>query len=325
VPQQQKRAFSYVRFSKLVQCRGDSLRRQAEWSAALAERSGWVLDDELSVRDLGVSGFRGRNAVRGGLAAFLEAIRQRRVKPGDVLIVESLDRLSRQAMDDAYDLFRGILKTGVEIHTREPDRHYTRKSLSDLVGVLEPLLIMSRAHEESETKSMRNREGWAESRRRARAENRPIHHHLPAWLRWSSKGKRSEFEVIPEAARTIELIYRLAGQGFGLDAILAKLQKDKTPPISRPRRHEDAATNTVVVLPPKWVRSYIAKLLRDRSLLGEYHPHVLSQGPVDPNDPNGPTRSKRTPQGEPIRDYFPAVLTEDEFLAARNAVEGRRS
>ena len=40
-----KRAFSYVRFSKLGQALGDSLRRQAEWSAALAARKGWQLDE----------------------------------------------------------------------------------------------------------------------------------------------------------------------------------------------------------------------------------------------------------------------------------------
>ena len=295
-----KRAFSYVRFSKLGQALGDSLRRQAEWSAALAARKGWQLDDgRLSMQDLGVSGFRGRNAKRG-LGAFLEAISQGKVVPGDVLIVESLDRLSREALDDAYQLFRGILKTGVELYTREPERHYTRQSLDDLIGMLEPLLIMSRAHEESQTKSMRGQEYWKSRRAELAKTGQVIHQVAPAWLRLSPD--KTQFAVIPEAAAAIRLIYQLAADGFGLNPIAAKLNGDGVPSIC------------VNVRPEKgnryWSRAYIAKLLKDRSVLGEYQPHVIKDG-------------KRVPHGDPVRGYFPAIISESQFYTVRHAIAGR--
>src|SRR5947209_4027890 len=117
-----KRAFSYIRFSKPEQLKGDSLRRQMEWSEGLCTRKGWMLDGSLKLQDLGVSAFRGKHAATGRLAAFLAAIKQGKVHPGDVLLVESLDRLSRQDVDTGWEIFRGILKAGVEIQTREPER-----------------------------------------------------------------------------------------------------------------------------------------------------------------------------------------------------------
>ena len=233
------------------------------------------------MQDLGVSGFRGRNAKRG-LGAFLEAISQGKVVPGDVLIVESLDRLSREALDDAYQLFRGILKTGVELYTREPERHYTRQSLDDLIGMLEPLPIMSRAHEESQTKSMRGQEYWKSRRAELAKTGQGIHQVAPAWLRLSPD--KTQFAVIPEAAAAIRLIYQLAADGFGLNPIAAKLNGDGVPSIC------------VNVRPEKgnryWSRAYIAKLLKDRSVLGEYQPHVIKDG-------------KRVPHGDPVRGVFP--------------------
>jgi DNA invertase Pin-like site-specific DNA recombinase len=69
-------AYSYIRFSKPEQLKGDSLRRQLDASERLADKHGWPLDQTLSLRDLGVSAFRGRNAERGALKAFLDAVEE---------------------------------------------------------------------------------------------------------------------------------------------------------------------------------------------------------------------------------------------------------
>src|SRR5262245_58669308 len=100
-----KRAFSYIRFSKPEQLKGNSLQRQLEWSEGLCAVKGWKLDDSLKLQDLGVSAFRGKNAATGRLASFLQAIKQGKVKAGDVLLVESLDRLSRQDVDTGWEIF----------------------------------------------------------------------------------------------------------------------------------------------------------------------------------------------------------------------------
>src|SRR5437016_5855253 len=100
-----KRAFSYMRFSDKKQAKGDSLRRQLEWGPALCRDQGWNLDERFELADEGVSAFRGANATTGALSRFLQAIRKGKVKEGDVLLVESLDRISRQDIDPSWELF----------------------------------------------------------------------------------------------------------------------------------------------------------------------------------------------------------------------------
>ena len=55
-------AYSYLRFSRPEQMRGDSQRRQVTKSQDWADRKKVPLDDSLDLRDLGVSAFRGKNA-----------------------------------------------------------------------------------------------------------------------------------------------------------------------------------------------------------------------------------------------------------------------
>ena len=126
-------AFSYVRFSSAEQAKGDSLRRQTERASEYCLRRGWTLDDTLALRDLGVSAFRGKNAAVGNLRTFLDAIKSGKVVPSSVLLVESFDRISRQGIDEGYDLIKSILKAGVHIVTLSPERKFdatATKSLS---------------------------------------------------------------------------------------------------------------------------------------------------------------------------------------------------
>src|SRR5215218_5183997 len=99
------RAFSYIRFSSKKQQKGESFRRQSEFAVEVCRENGWVLDETLTLNDLGVSAFRGANAKVGALSEFLEAIRIGRVLRGSVLIIESIDRLSRNKVGEALQLF----------------------------------------------------------------------------------------------------------------------------------------------------------------------------------------------------------------------------
>ena len=90
------KAFSYLRFSTPEQMKGDSYRRQTEAAQAYATKHGLELDDSLTLRDKGISAYQGRNATDGRLSAFLSAVETGRVRPGSYLLVESLDRLSRE-------------------------------------------------------------------------------------------------------------------------------------------------------------------------------------------------------------------------------------
>src|SRR5689334_8961723 len=115
-------AFSYIRFSSIEQRKGDSLDRQLERSLAWCQRNNCTLDDSLRFRDLGVSAFKSKNMEEGRLGAFLQEVREGRVPRGSVLIVENLDRLSRDHVRAALNLFLSILEAGITIVTTSPEQ-----------------------------------------------------------------------------------------------------------------------------------------------------------------------------------------------------------
>src|SRR5262249_2777712 len=111
-------AYSYVRFSSPKQAEGDSLRRQTEAAAAWAKRNKARLDTSLTTHDLGKSAYTGehrKNPDRHALAAFLRLVEGGKVPRGSYLIVESLDRLSREHIRPALTLLLNLIDAGVRI------------------------------------------------------------------------------------------------------------------------------------------------------------------------------------------------------------------
>jgi DNA invertase Pin-like site-specific DNA recombinase len=137
--------------SSAEQAKGDSARRQLEQSQWYAEENNLTLIEDL--RDIGISAFRGANAAEGALAEFLSAIRKKKVKPGSYLLVESLDRLSRQQVFRAFGLFAEIVNAGVKIVTLSDRRVYD--SEIDLGDMITSIVTLERAHQESAMRSIR--------------------------------------------------------------------------------------------------------------------------------------------------------------------------
>src|ERR1043166_8869758 len=177
-----RRAFSYTRITTGgKQARGDGLRRQDDFAVQMCKEEGWTLDDTLQYTDT-ASGFHRHNLKpTAALSRFLKDVEQRRVLPGSVLIVENLDRLSRAEINKAYDLFRGILNSGVWIATKEPRRLYREDDAGNMLAILEPLFIFSRGHEESAIKSKRVAAAWEVARRQV-AQGKPHQCPPPAWI-----------------------------------------------------------------------------------------------------------------------------------------------
>ncbi|HEY7153509.1 MAG TPA: recombinase family protein [Gemmataceae bacterium] len=281
-----RRAYSYLRFSHPKQASGDSVRRQEEWTEQLCRRHSWYLDDTLRFAD------KGRSAFRGGLKAlgqFRDLVRRGRIAPGSVLVVELLDRLSREEVDDAYDIFREIIRAGVWIATREPERIYSRKTSGNMLELLEPLFIFARAHDESRAKSMRIREVWVHQHRKAREEKKPIQSRPPWWL---TKGPHG-YELIPEHAEAIRLMRSLCLSGHGYMQIAGELARRGFRPPGR-----------------EWCIETIRNTLKSRRTLGEHQPGHKVKG-------------RLVPDGPPIQGYYPAIFTEEEREAALTAIQRR--
>src|SRR5690242_4190903 len=114
---QTPRAYSYSRISTKIQAKGHGIERQLEDARLFAAEHDLELDHELSLTDVGVSAFKGKNAASGNLGKILRAIEDGRIASGSWLIVESFDRLSRQDVFSAFSMISRIVDAGIIIAT----------------------------------------------------------------------------------------------------------------------------------------------------------------------------------------------------------------
>jgi DNA invertase Pin-like site-specific DNA recombinase len=293
-------AFSYIRFSSPDQLKGDSLRRQVQASEEWCRRHGVRLDTTRTLHDLGKSAFKGahrKNPDRNALAAFLRLVEDGKVPRGSFLIVESLDRLTREHIRPALTLLLNLIEAGIRIVQLKPVEVIYDEDVEPMTLMM-ALMELSRGNSESRMKSERNGAAWVKKRQQAREKGGPLTNRLPAWVEM----RDGKLYVVPEKALAVRRVYQLAGQGFGAERIVRQLLAEKVPPIVAGVSTRPRVGGQVV-----WLRSYVSLLLLDRRAVGEFQP--LSRG---------------KPDGDPIPGYYPAVVTEDEWQRARAGVQARR-
>ncbi|MES9910748.1 MAG: recombinase family protein [Candidatus Thiodiazotropha sp.] len=293
------KAYSYIRFSTPDQLRGDSLRRQLEASRKWADENGYDLDETL--RDLGVSAFRGKNRTEGALRTFLDNIESGEIEKGSILVMESLDRLSRDEILESLSLFTGILAKGIKIVTLVDGQEYTRKSVNNINNLVISLVVMARAHEESATKSKRLSKAW--ENKRANINDKKLTSVVPAWLQLNPE--TGEIEKINKRVKIVQEIFEMtANKNMGKRAIVRHLNKRGIKPWGPARKRKPDNGQLVEKDAPRgWRDSYIQKILENRAVIGEFQPHT-GYG------------KNRKPIGPPIKDYYPSAL-EDESLFFR--------
>lgn len=286
------RAYSYLRMSTDIQLKGDSRRRQLEASSAYAEANALELAKEDQLEDIGISAFKGANVREGALGQFLKAVETGSVPTGSYLLVESLDRISRQKISAGLTLFLGIINAGINVVTLTDKRVY-RAGEPDLTDLIVSLVTMSRAHEESLVKSQRLGAAW-ENKRKQASSGRPMTKWAPAWLALSPD--RERFDPIPERVDVVRSIFEDAAAGIGMYRIVVRLNDSRTPTFNPSNG---------------WHQSYVSKILSNRAVLGEFQPHKRVDG-------------KHLPDGKPIEGYFPAIVDRELFYRAQNGKEQRR-
>ena len=284
------RAYSYVRFSTPEQRKGDSLRRQTEFSERYAAEHGLVLDNSLRLQDLGVSAYSGEHlSDKGTLGQFLKLVEKGKIEKGSVLLVENLDRLSRQEITKALQQFLDIINKGIKIVTLIDNREYTEETVNaNPAELMISLSIMARAHEESATKSRRLMKAWEEKRKQIGRVK--LTANCPAWLRLNEA--KTQFEIIEDRKKTIRRIFDMRLAGKGMIGIVKEL--NSTPGIWKPESTNKRKQGE------GWRECYVRKILQNRSAIGEFQPRRMLKG-------------KPEPIGEVIPDYFPAVIDKDIF------------
>ncbi|KXZ35069.1 hypothetical protein A0H77_19425 [Vibrio alginolyticus] len=294
---EEKLAYSYIRYSSMRQEFGDSFRRQTQQTKEFCEKNGYKLAS--SFEDLGVSGFKDDQEA---LNAFIKDCESGKIKKGSLLIVESLDRLSRKQTKKALRQFLHILEY-VDIYTHHENKYYrceTEDSEAQMIDIMMSIMIISRAHNESLTKQKRLKEAWENTRKAAFTGKKKAKTSQPHWLTLSDDA--THFIVKEDRLKIIFEMFSLCASGLGSTQIVKFLNN----------HIEDYPSPS-----PKtklWVRSTVKRILGDKRLLGE---HQFFK--ADPTD-----KKKKIPAGDLIPDYFPKVIDEELFYEAQSALRSRK-
>ena len=293
------KAYSYLRFSAVDQRLGDSLRRQRSLAEIYASQNNLVIDDILTYEDTGVSAFRSQNAKTGAFREFLNAVESGLVEPGSFLLVESLDRISRDQIMAAQGIFLQIVSAGINLVTLIDGRRYSKQSINDNpFELIFSLVAMMRAHEESSTKSRRQRESWA--RRRSVASSRPMTGRCPGWLHLNVD--TNKFEIHEPKAAIVRRIFADYMAGAGQLAIARALNLENCPTLSKDRQ------------PRCWRGDFIHRLLLSPTVVGTLVPSTRLEQ-------DGVSRRVTLP---PVLRYYPAILSQETFDKAQMEMEARR-
>ncbi|MDP3082402.1 MAG: recombinase family protein [Rubrivivax sp.] len=206
----QRVAWSYVRFSTKGQFSGDSLTRQISKAREYAKKHDLLLD-ESTYHDYGMSAFRGKNAKEGLLGAFLKAVDDGLIPSDAILLVESLDRISRANIMDALPLFMSIINRGVTLVTlADGEKVYTRDAVikDNGMSLFGSMMVLIRAHEESATKSMRVKSAKASALKAGKK-----HGKCPVWLKPTED--RLGHTIIEEQANIVREVFSMRAQSVG--------------------------------------------------------------------------------------------------------------
>jgi DNA invertase Pin-like site-specific DNA recombinase len=292
------RAYSYVRFSTPQQEAGVSRQRQVDKAAKFASEHDLTLDTELDMTDPGVSAFRGKNARTGALGGFLAAVEKGYVPKGSYLLIENIDRLSRDDILEAQTLFQQLILAGINLVTLSNGETYSRERLQkDPHAILYIVLEQIRANQESVRKSQLVGDAKARKKKRL-AENgidgKPYTRVTPAWITWSDEEKN--YKPIPERAAIVREMFERMDAGDGLARIARDLNQRGTPTWAQTGKRKTA---------DHWRTSYIRKVLTSTAPIGTFTPHTTRH--------DEDTRARRDEPMEPIANVFPAVVDAETY------------
>jgi DNA invertase Pin-like site-specific DNA recombinase len=282
------KTIAYVRWSSDDQAAGNSLERQVANVEAYCARNNLELVETLV--DDGLSAFKGHHITLGKFGEFLQAADRGKYRK-HALIVEQMDRLSRQGISETFKLTERILKAGLVIHVTQQNRVVS--SLDDLPTTIMQAVESHAAQEYSKKLKERVGAAWRDKKRNSPA-GVSITNKLPGWL----EGKTSEPIRLNEArAAVVRRIFKMTAEGVGKRLIARRLNDEGVPTFGAGYKKVE-----------RWGHSYIQRILENRAVLGEYQP-----------------RKGGKPDGDVRIDFYPRAITPELWQRAHEAMSSRRS
>lgn len=281
-----KSAIIYARFSSAQQGEGFSIERQLTLGRQFIEAKGWQFHS--SIQDEARSAFHGKNRLEGAALHTFELEARNGLHKDKVLVVENLDRLTRQGAKAAAKLVWSLNECGVDVATFQGDGTvYLAEASDDLLSVFGLIIKSQMSHEESLNKSKRGKATWQNRHKRIAAgeKNVPVGK-APPWLVRTAEG----YAVIPDRAAIINEVFDLYIAGLGFDGIAKKLNA----------RGETSWTKSQ----RGWYQPYLHRLITNRAVTGEYLNHLT---------------------GEVLSsDFYPEIVSKQKFFRAQAMLQTKQ-
>ncbi|EHH2551022.1 recombinase family protein [Vibrio parahaemolyticus] len=275
-----RKVYSYMRFSRPEQAKGTSIERQSNFAEQYALEHGLELDKSLTMMDKGLSAFHGVHKTKGAFGQFLAAVTAGKVPSGSVLVVESLDRLSREDPLIAQAALTDLILSGITVVTAADNQVYSREEIQqNPFKLIMSLVVMIRANEESETKQRRSN-AFLKSALNQYQANGKIRRlgSDPSWLDFNKDNDTYSFN---ERVEVIRRILNLYNQGIGSLKIARQLTEESIPTLSGKRS--------------AWGQTTVANIVKSHALYGMKRINV--QG-VEYD----------------LEDFYPALITKSKWL-----------
>jgi DNA invertase Pin-like site-specific DNA recombinase len=283
------KAIGYIRVSSDDQIQGHGIPRQREAIEEYCRKSDLQLVEVLV--DDGFSAYKGDHLTKGKFGELLKKAARYREW---ALVVENQDRISRQGIVKSGTLLTQLSEAGIEVHFTQDNR--VIRSLDEVEPAIMSILYAHNAREHSKKLSDRLGKVWTHKKHDSEL-GLSITAKLPGWL----IGKSGEpIKVDKERAKIVRWIFDMAAAGHGRRLIARRLNRDGVPTFG-------AGKSKAKI----WHDSYVAKILTNRAVLGEYQPFKRVDG-------------TRIPDGEVRQDFFPAVITQELWDRAKKSVATRR-
>jgi DNA invertase Pin-like site-specific DNA recombinase len=279
-------AFSYQRVSALKQTEEGraGLDRQADAFNGFCQRHGLIANADPLV-DRGRSAFHGRHRSKGALGTFIAAAEAGQIPPGSVLVVEDLDRFSRETASHAEELLLALFKQELALGIVRDEVVVDRARYDADLG-LQVMLLTRRdaAHDYSRKLSGRISDVW-QRRHRDWIEHRKPYlgkGSRPEWL--TDDGSR--FVEIEKMVELVQRMFKLCVEdNMGGTQIAERLNAEGYKPAK-----SDAYGPTRIL-----------RILHDRRVLGE----------------------KQWPDGTISPNYFPRIIDQALWDACQKAIDER--
>jgi hypothetical protein len=267
-------------------------------AAKYAAERGLTLDTELNLRDLGVSAYRQSNAKKGALGEFLRAVADGYVARGSYLLIENMDRLTRDEIVGATGLFLQLIGDGIVVVTLTNNEVFSQERFDRQPWAMHLIVAeLTRANQESARKSQLV--GDAKRRKKQQLidhglNGKPYTRQTPAWIRWDDAAKK--YTLISERAAIVREVFERTDAGHGIDRIAKDLNQRGVDTWGGRKGQRQA---------DHWRGSYIRKILLSTAPIGTFTPHTTTH--------DGVTRARRDEPMTPVENMFPKAIEDEEL------------